>query len=176
MAVKLAEVDSKLAHAAMLPEVTVHGAFEVNRRTFATQGGGDWMAGASLRLNLFHGFADRSHIAETFFAKTQREQEWLKTQSALRLQVRQSYLDLQAGGSRIEAARSAVALAGENHRIMANRYEAQLTTVTELLRSQAALSAVKLRYLAAVFDQRIAAVRLERAAGSLNSSSDVLKP
>lgn len=174
--VKLAEIDNKLAHSALLPEVTAHGAFDVNRRTFGNQGGSDWMAGASLQLNLFRGFSDRSHIAETSFARTQKEQEWRKMQSELKLQVRQSFLELQSAGSRIDAARSAATAAEENHRIVTNRYEAQLTTVTELLRSQAALSAAKLRLLAAVFDQRLAAAHLERATGSLDSNSGALKP
>ena len=176
MAVSLAEIESKLARAVLLPEVTAHGVFEANRQTFATRGGSDWMTGATLHLNLFHGFADRSRIAEASFATTQREQERQKTQSALRLQVRQSFWDLQSAGSRMEAAQAAIDQAEEDHRIVANRYEAGISTVTELLRSQTALSAAQFRLLAAIFDQRIAAVRLERAAGSLNPSSDVLKP
>ncbi len=176
MAVTLAETDTRLARAALLPELTVHGLFETNRQTFASRGGSDWTAGATLRLNLFHGFADRSRIAESLFLKTQREQERQRTQSALRLQVRQSFLDLQSAASRLDTAQSAIAEAEEDHRIVANRYEAGLSTVTDLLRSETAVSAAKFRYLAATFDQRIAAARLERAAGTLNPSSDVLKP
>jgi len=176
MNVSLAETASNLARAALLPEVSLHGAFEANRQGFASRGGSDWMTGATLRLNLFRGFADRSRIAESSFLKTQREHERQKTQSALRLQVRQSFLDFESSSSRVLTAQASISEAEENHRIVADRYEAGLSTVTELLRSQTALSAAKFRYLGAVFDQRIAAVRLERAAGSLNPSSDVLKP
>jgi outer membrane protein len=175
-AVKMAEIDRQLSRAAFLPEVKAQSAFAANRRTFASQGGTDWLAGASLKLNLFNGFADRSRIAETALLKTQREQEWQRIQSALRLQVRQAFLNFNSANSRIETAQSAVAAAEEGHRIVANRYEAQLSTATDLLRSQSALSAAKQRYLSAVYDQRIAAARLERAAGTLSSSSDVLNP
>jgi outer membrane protein len=176
MAVSLAETDSNLARAALLPELTLHGVFEANRQSFAARGGSDWMTGATLSWNLFRGFADRSRIAESSFLKTQREQEKRRTESALQLQVRQSFWDLESASSRVMTAQTAVAEAEENHRIVANRYDAGVATVTELLRSQTALNAAKMRHLGAIFDQRIAAVRLERAAGSLNPSSDVLKP
>ena len=176
LALRLAETDLDLARAAFRPEVVLHGAFEVNRQSFVSRGGSNWMFGATLRLNLFRGLADRARIAESSFLRTQREHERQQTDSALRLQVRQFFLEFQAAGSRANVASAAVAQAEENHRILANRYEAGLTNATDLLRSQTALSAARSRYLAAVYDQRVAAVRLERAAGSLTPSSEVLQP
>ncbi len=176
MAFRQAEADARLARAALMPEIVVHGAFAANRNSFTSRGGTNWMAGATLRLNLFRGFADRSRIAESSFLKVQREQEVRRTQSALRLQVRRFFLDLRAAGTRMEVAQTAIAEAEESHRILGNRYEAGLSDVTALLRSQTAVSAAKTRYLAAVYDQRVAAVRLERAAGSLGPSSEALAP
>jgi outer membrane protein TolC len=46
-----------------------------------------------------------------------------------------------------------------------------LITVTELLRSEAALAAARTRRLAAVYDHRIAAAALEHAAGTLAADS-----
>jgi outer membrane protein TolC len=50
-----------------------------------------------------------------------------------------------------------------------------LTTVTELLRSETALLEARLRRLAAVHDQRVAAAGLELATGRLAPGSEVLK-
>jgi outer membrane protein TolC len=49
-----------------------------------------------------------------------------------------------------------------------------LTNVTELLRSETALLETRVRRLAAVYDQRLAAAALEMAAGTLNADSNVL--
>ncbi|HWP85846.1 MAG TPA: TolC family protein [Terriglobia bacterium] len=176
MALALARTERELARAAFLPQVSVVGVWEANRQTFAARGGSNWMTGAMLRWNLFRGAADRARLAETAHLQIQREQEQQQVLSALRLEVREAYLLLQAANRRLDVGEAAVAQAEESHRILANRYEAGLATSTELLRSQTALSEAKTRYLAAVFDQRVAAVRLERAAGTLDPSSEVLQP
>ena len=176
MALTLAQTQNQLAHAAFLPEISVMGTFEANRQGFAARGGTNWMAGATLRWNLFHGHADRARLAETSFLQAQREQEQLQVSSVLRLEVRQAVLSLQAANRRMDVGEAAIAQAQESHRITANRYEAGLANSTELLHRQTALSEAKTRYLAAVFDQRIATVRLERAAGTLNPSSEALQP
>jgi len=176
LSVQLAETHLDLARAALLPEVALHGVFAVNRQAFAARGGSDWMFGATVRLNLFRGFSDRARIAESSFLRTQREFEKQRTESALRFEVRRFFLELQAAASRAEVARTAIAQAEENHRILTDRYEAGLANATELLRSQTERSAARLRYLAALYDQRVAAVQLERAAGSLTPASEALRP
>ena len=175
-ALALAQTQNQLARAAFLPEISMVGTFEANRQSFAARGGSNWMAGATLQWNLFRGHADRARLAETSFLQAQREQEQLQISSALRLEVRQAYLSLQAANRRMDVGEAAIAQAEESHRITANRYEAGLANSTELLRTQTALSEAKTRYLAAVFDQRVATVRLERAAGILNPASEALQP
>ena len=63
---------------------------------------------------------------------------------------------------------------GESLRITKNRFEAGLANVTDLLRTETALLDARNRRLAAVYDQRMAAVNLEAAAGTLTESSQVL--
>jgi outer membrane protein TolC len=176
MSLSLAQTAQRLARHSLLPEITAQGTFEVNRRSFVSDGGSNWMTGVTLRWNLFNGFSDRARAAEAEFLTTEREEERRNIASALRLQVRQAYLDLQAANSRMDVAQAAVADAEESHRIVANRYEAGLATATDLLRSQTALSESKTRNLAAVFDQKIATVRLARAAGILTPSSEAVQP
>ena len=81
---------------------------------------------------------------------------------------------LNAAQSRIDVAQSAVAMADENLRIIKNRYEAGLTDVTELLRTETALLETKTRYLEAVQDQRLAVMQVELAAGRLSEKSSVV--
>ena len=71
-------------------------------------------------------------------------------------------------------AQAAVSMAEESLRITKNRYENGLSNVTDLLRTEVALLESKNRYLAAVYDQRLAATGLELAAGILTPQSAVL--
>ena len=66
-------------------------------------------------------------------------------------------------------------MADESLRITKNRYNSGLSTITELLRNETALLDARTRRLAAVYNQRLAAVGRELATGALSGDSDVLK-
>ena len=93
--------------------------------------------------------------------------------SAIHLEVRKAYLEVRSAAQRLEVATAAVAQAEEGHRIIRNRHEAGLTTVTELLRSDTALASARTRRLAVVYDLRVAAAALEHAAGNLTADTAV---
>ena len=78
-------------------------------------------------------------------------------------------------GQRIEVAKASVAEAEESLRITQNRYESGMSNVTDLLRTETAVFESRTRYLTAVRDERIAAVMLEMAAGTLSANSEVLQ-
>ena len=105
------------------------------------------------------------------FAESRAEALRKRADSAIHLEVRKAYLDLRAAAQRVEVASAAAAEAEEAHRIIQNRHQAGLITVTELLRSEVALAAARTRRLAAVYDHRIAAAALEHAAGTLAADS-----
>jgi len=65
-------------------------------------------------------------------------------------------------------------MAEESLRITKNRFDAGLANVTDLLRTETALLEARNRRLAAVYDQRIAAVSLVLATGKLSPTSEVL--
>jgi outer membrane protein TolC len=132
------------------------------------------MASISLRWNLFNGFADRARIEESNQLARRAGAEQVRANSAIQLQVRQSYAGLDAASQRIAVATAAVAEAEESLRITQNRYQAGMANVTDLLRTETALLETRTRYLAAVHDQRVAAAQLELAAGRLSADSEVL--
>jgi outer membrane protein len=170
----LARTQVEAARSAILPQVSFRMAFEADRQRFINRGGANWSAGASLRWNLFNGFADRARIEEANQAIVRAKAQERQINAAVSLQVRRASLDLKAARERIQVAEASVAEAEENLRIVKNRYENGLNNVTELLRSETALLEVSLRRLAAVHDQRLAATALELAAGTLSADSDVL--
>jgi outer membrane protein len=127
-----------------------------------------------LRWNLFNGFSDKARIEESKSLLRRSEAEQERAGSTIRLQVRRAYADFRAAQQRIEVAKASVAEAEESLRITQNRYEAGISNVTDLLRTETAVLDARTRYLAAIHDQRIAATMLEMAAGRLSADSEVL--
>ncbi|MGQ9633382.1 MAG: TolC family protein [Bryobacteraceae bacterium] len=174
LAASMAELAQQSARAALLPQVSFRLMFEADRQRFINRGGANWLAAASLRWNLFNGFADKARIEEAGQALARARAEQRQIESAVSLQLRQAYNEWKAAQERIQTAQAAVAQAEENLRIVRNRYESGLNTVTDLLRSETALLEARLRRLMAVHDQRLAAAALELAAGTLSPDSLVL--
>jgi len=174
LAAEIARVQAADAHSNYLPQVALHGAFEVDRQRFAYRGGENWLVSIGLRWNLFNGGADRARVAESEATTRRTAAEQARADSGVRLKVRQAWANLKASQQRIESAQASMAEAQESLRISQNRFAAGLNTVTDLLRTETALLETQTRYLAAVHDQRIAAAMVEFAAGTLNPDSEVL--
>ena len=166
------QVDS--AKGALLPQITLHAAFEVDRQQFVNKGGANWLTSIGLRWNLFNGNSDKAKIEEFRQSLERARADEQRVDSAVRLELRRAWADLRAAEQRIEVANAAVAEAGESLRITQNRYTAGMSNVTDLLRNETAVLQSRTRYLAAVHDQRIAATMLELATGRLSADSEVL--
>ncbi len=175
LAFDLAQTGIAAARTALLPQVGVRAAFEADRQRFIDRGGANWLAAVSVQWNVFNGFADRAriHAASEGLRRARAEQD--RAGSGIRLEVRRAYTDLRAAQQRIEVAKAAVAEAEESLRITQNRYGAGLGNVTDLLRNETSVLETRTRYVAAVHDQRLAAVVLELAAGRLAEESEVLR-
>jgi outer membrane protein len=172
---RIAASGLQAAQAALKPQVGLRGAFEANRQDFVRQGGANWLIAASVRWNLFNGYADRARIAEARAAGRTAEAQRLQATRGVRLEVVRAWADARASQERLLVADAAVAQAEESLRIIRNRYEGGLTTVTELLRNETALLEARTRRIAAIHDQRVAAAWLELATGTLSLDSEVLK-
>lgn len=174
LAAQQAEAQAGAARASYRPQVFVHGAFEADRQKFINTGGANWLISAGLRWNLFNGFADRARIEEASQTAQAAKAQLKQVSAGIHLQVRQAQSGLSAAGQRIDVARAAVDMAQESLRITKNRYDAGLTTVTDLLRTETALLETKNRLLAAIYDERLAATAVDLAAGTLSADSEVL--
>jgi len=175
LAADLAGTQIDSARAALLPQVGFHGVFEADRQQFVERGGANWLGSIALRWNLFDGMADKARIAEAGQQAARAHANQERVDSAVRLEARQALAGLSAARQRIQVARAAVAEAEESLRITQNRYEAGMSNVTDLLRNETAALESRTRFLAAVHDQRVAAVMVELAAGRLTADSEVLR-
>ncbi|HZO52058.1 MAG TPA: TolC family protein [Bryobacteraceae bacterium] len=174
LASQIAGVQVADARSRLMPQVALHGAFEVDRQRFVYRGGANWLVSIGLRWNLFNGGADKAKIAESEAAVRRTTAQQALADSGIRLQVRRAWAAFKAAQQRIETTQASVAEAQESLRISRNRFAAGLSTVTDLLRTETALLETQTRFLAAVHDQRIAAAMLEFAAGTLSPDSEVL--
>jgi outer membrane protein TolC len=174
LAANLADTQGAAARSSLLPQVVVHGGFEADRQTFATKGGASWLASASLRWNIFNGGADKARVDEAAYGLQRARAFEHQANAQVQLEVRHAYADLGSATQRIEVAQAAVSMAEESLRITKNRFESGLANVTDLLRTETSLLEARNHRLAAVYDQRVAAVNLALASGTLTESSEVL--
>jgi outer membrane protein TolC len=110
---------------------------------------------------------------KTYYAG--REKESLKRQlletkadveDGIRLQVKQAVLDLDSSAKNIPTTQKGVESGEENLRVNAERYKAQVSTITDLLDAQTLLARARLDYYRALYDHNQAKARLERALGN----------
>jgi outer membrane protein len=167
-------LERKAASAEFGPKIGLFGSAERDAMTLGGPSGTNWSAGGRLEINVFAGGAQKARIAEVTANanKAKHDVEWFR--SGVQLEVRKAYLDANAAAQRAVSARDATEQAKESLRIVRNRYEAGLTTVTELLRSQTAQLDASATYLAALQEWHVAHAQIERAAGVLTPESPVI--
>ena len=123
------------------------------------------MVGAEVRVNVFHGFVDRARLSETAHAVERASAERASADSAIRLDVRNAWLRLDAARGRVDVGATAVSQARESQRIIRDRYDAGLVGVGDVLRAEQALLDAELQHTAAQVDVITAAALLDRAVG-----------
>jgi outer membrane protein TolC len=156
------------------PTLSAFGSWETDSQTFTSTTGNNWLVGVNFRVNLFNGRADQARLAESRFQQQRSVALQDHLAQAVRLQVQNAYLELEAAGERIRVSQQAASQAEEGLRIIRNRYQAGLTTVTDLLRAETAVTSARTNHLRALFDQRVSAANLELQVGRLSPSSRIV--
>jgi outer membrane protein len=169
-----AENSVRKSRADFLPKVNLFGAWEEDNQTFLTRGGNNWALGATLTFNLFDGGENRARLRESYARRRQADAMRSQLASAIRLQVRQAYLNLTTSRGRVDVSRGAASQAEESLRIIQNRYEAGLATITDLLRAETARTTAKKNFVNATFDYRLGYAALELATGELAADSQAV--
>jgi len=174
LAGQMAEAQRAAARTSMYPRIVAQGMFEADRGRFVTRAGANWFLGGGLKWSLSTGGAEKRQAEEAAHNAASARARQREAAAAIELQIRQARAALAAAGERVAVAEAAVGQAEESLRITQNRYEAGLTTVHELLRNESAVLESRMRRLAAIHDQRLAAVMVDFAQGTLSGDSDVL--
>lgn len=173
---EVADCETQIAKSAFLPSLVLDVGWESDRTDFTGAGGTNWLIGIGLRVNLFDGLASAAKVREAGAALKRARAERRNVEQSLLLEVRQASLALDAARERVDVTRESVAQARESHRIIRARYEGGLATMTDLLRSQNALLTAEARDLGALYEARLAEVKLALVSGTLHRDAEVLKP
>jgi outer membrane protein TolC len=163
---RLADNARKTARAALRPTVAAQGGWEFNGATLGEQQA-SWIVGAEVRINLFRGFADTARMTEAGHAHARATAERDRVTRRIEVEVRTALARLTAARARAAAGRAAVTQARESQRIIRDRYEGGLATISDVLRAAEAALDAESRATATEMDVILQAVALDRALGRL---------
>jgi outer membrane protein TolC len=161
---QLAAAAVNAAQAAFLPQVIAQGSWELNGANWSSRSS-SWVAGATVRINVFHGFADTARLAEAREQAVRRTIETRKAETMARLDVQTAIARLEAARASEAVGRAAVDQARESRRIIRDRYEGGLTDAAMLLRAADAVQQADAQQIAAGVSVLTATASLQRAVG-----------
>jgi outer membrane protein len=166
-----------IAKASFGPHVNAFGGWEADNPTFLAGGGGNnWLAGLELQLDLFQGGAKQAQLSRERALQEKLAAAKQMASDAVRLEVRRAYYDVDAARQQIEVARASIAASQESLQINQNRYEAGLSTITDLLAAEETAQRTQAEYWEAVCRYYTGYAALELASGTLNPQSPVVTP
>ena len=148
------------------PQVSAYGNWEMDRETFAGNGGNNWVAGVRLNLDIFP-LAKRVQLAQQKAAREKAEAEERSSEEQIRLAVNQTWTTHRTAERIVQTAKASMEQAAESLRIMQNRYKAGLATMTDLLRAEDAQRRSQNGYWRAVYGNTVAYADLLYATGVL---------
>jgi outer membrane protein TolC len=163
---QLADNARRTARAALYPSVGLQGGWEFNGATLGDQQS-SWIVGAEVRINLFRGFADTARLTEAGDAQRRATAERDRVERSIEVAVRSAMAQLTAARARAGAGRAALTQARESQRIVRDRYDSGLATITDVLRAAEAALDAESRATAADMDVILQTVALDRALGRL---------
>jgi outer membrane protein TolC len=150
LAVDAAEQGVRGAWGQYLPRLDVFATFGGSGRGWAS-GSADYTVGASLTFSIFDlGRGARIKQARAAESLAAAEQDHLADQ--IRLEVVRAHQQFGSARERVAVAARSVDQAQEALRIVQDRYQEGLTTITEVLRAETALLRARLNVLAARYD------------------------
>jgi outer membrane protein len=157
-----------------LPVIAGYTTWEADNPSLHEYGGSNWSAGITLRWNLFAGGSDAAQLEASRQRLEQKKRQISAMDSALALEERNALIQYRAAEQQVEASRAAEVQSEEGLRILRNRYDAGLATMTDLLSAETARSSARTNLAQAIYRQRLSYALVEFAAGILSPSSPAM--
>ncbi len=163
------QAQSAAASAAKLsygPHVNAYGNWENDAASFGGADGSNWVAGVQIGIDLLP-LGKRAQLAHEKAAKAQIDAQVESYRQKVRVEVSQAHIQRETARQSMETAHAAIDQATESLRIIKNRYEAGLATITDLLRAEDAERQSQTNYWHAVYGNTMAYAQLLFATGTL---------
>jgi outer membrane protein len=157
-----------------LPVLAGYANWEMDNPSFSNYGGNNWSAGITLRWNLFAGGSDAAQLDAARRRLEQKKRQIAAMESAMALEIRKALIQYRSAEQQVMAARAAEAQSEEGLRILRNRYDAGLATMTDLLSAETARSNARTGLAQAIYRQRFSFAQVEYAAGILSPASPAM--
>jgi outer membrane protein len=154
------------------PRVDAYGAWRSDRHSFAGEGGADWTVGAELRVDVLP-FEKKYRLQQARASLLQAEAGEESARNTVRVEVSRAYYGLQSAAKVVDLAKDSRAQAAESLRILRNRYNAGLVTLTDVLRAEDAERESQKNYWQAVYRHALGYAALRLATGTLTEDQMV---
>jgi len=161
---------AKAARSDFFPQLSAYGNWEMDRESFAGNGGNNWVAGAQLNLDILP-MGKRAHLEEARAAQQKAEARERVQEQQIRLAVSRAFTEHQTAERMVATAQAAMDQSTEGLRILRNRYDAGLATMTDLLRAEDAQRESQNNYWRAVYGNTVSYAGLLYATGQLTPDS-----
>ena len=171
-----AETEVGARKTAFLPSLGAYGTWEADNPSFTNAGGTNWIAALTLKWNIYAGGADEARLQASRQRLEQKRRQIAAMESAMALEIRRAMIQCRSMEQQVEVTLAAEAQNEESLRILKNRYEAGLATMTDLLAAETERSSAHTALAEAVYRHRLSYAQLEYAAGVLSESSQAVNP
>ena len=152
------------------PSVNLAGNYEINSEDFEDTGS-NYTIGAVVSVPLFTGGRISAKIREAIINLKQAQAMIRAMEHQVCAETRQAFFNAQSAWDRIRVARAAIGQSEESLRIVRNRYQNGLFTITDLLDAEVMVQQSLTRHLKAIHDYKAAVTRLDLAAGTIAGHS-----
>ena len=146
------------------PHVNLYG--NLGNDASSGSNGNNWVAGVQISIDLLP-LSKRAQLAHEKAATARVNAQLESYRQRVRVEVNQAHIQLDTARQSMETAHAAIDQATESLRIIRNRYEAGLATITDLLRAEDAARQAQTSYWRAVYGNTVAYAQLLFATGTL---------
>jgi outer membrane protein len=160
---RVAEGQVKAVGAGYLPQVSAFGSLDYDYGWKYTEGGGSYTAGAMLNWKIWDGKLTRAKVRQAQAELESAREQTRSLKLALDLELERARLDLETARERTATMRQAVAKAVESATLTRARFEQGSALPTQVIDTETALLAARVRLAEAEADQRVAVAGLRKA-------------
>lgn len=166
-AATIAEMNLRLAHAAMRPTVALVSSYTQQTES-AFQGEYSWQVGLSVEKPLLDGGQSDGRVREAEAALRAARVRQAQAREDIALEVAVQMLAVAEAREKITAAQQGIVEARERRRMAQLRYREGITAGIEVLDADTALAAAEADLVNSEYDLKLAIVRLQAALGALD--------